>query len=358
MVAPLKYQDQKHTPFVAGDSVDAQFLPISERSNNELQILSDGLYVGQGLTQSIFYVGPSGTNAPTSGSKVTPFLTLDYALSQLSAQSVGGVFTGKATIALQAAETFTVGADFINGGDLQIAFFGSSFGDFDSPSVQKARPAVIAELERPIINISSGLVNGLWQSFGIRCNDGAKVQLTGVYINVPAIPANEPNDDTYSGYSDFITAINDGTVDVSLLGTIINSHNGGRFGFLGVHARAEAKLRQFASQFLVDGAKAVAGSAPFVLQARTYFIKFYNDYSGSNQEALNLEPTSASSSAGTGILTVNWSDTQAQLIQTGANSLDSYPVMFDPSAGLRNYFWNLVRDTQQRPMNVISGRLM
>lgn len=349
---PIIYKDKTHRPYGSDEFIDPIVIPISALPGNSLRIQTDGLYVGASLGQDIFYVAAAGTDAPTSGSKLAPYKTLDYALAQLTAKSGPPYYLGVASIALKAGETFPMTAQFICGGVLQIGFYGDpNYGDFNgAPIGIGASPGVMADLQRPIITPALNPVsNGI---FNIVMADAqaSKLGFVGVQIN---LPGGAPGG---GDYNDFVITVPGTSAAISMLGTICNiTDTSCTYGFLGMHARSGmTTLYQFASEFQVLGDVVNSSTATTAkLLARQWFIKFYKDFPGNNQ----VNNTLAGSSPGSAVLQLNWSETASVPVIPGKVNLATWPLVADPAYGVGNYFYNLARDQQQRPLNVVTGIL-
>lgn len=357
--APIIYDLATHRPLATGEAVLPSNLPLSVQPNNLIQILSDGLYYGTALPLPAYYVNSTGTNTTTSGSKTSPYQTLDYCLAQISANSPNGLFSGQVTVALQAGQTFPVTADFQCAGQIIFTFYGdTNYGDFNSAFVGTpgTDPALMFDLARPIIAPAANiLTNGI---YGIRLQSNftkgpVACALSGVQLNLPAginAAANNTND--------FITALNHSSARMSLYGSIVNMlDKNSQAGLLGIYARSQfVTVDQFASQLQVQGAVVNGVTDPQTLLAREFFFKFYPDYAGNNQVAGAL----SSGSGGSGIMQLNWSTT-SQLTVTGSKTnLPTFPLVNLPgtSYGIGQYFTNLNRDQQGRPMNVLCSYLI
>jgi hypothetical protein len=142
-------------------------------------------------------------------------------------------------------------------------------------------------------------------------------------------------------------------------GCIVNKNDvASNYGLAGVQARTDGlTFSQFASQLQVAGVSVISGATSQTLISRASFFKFYPDYSGINQVSTSMIPSSTTSSPGSGIMRINWSDVPVQTITGSVQNLGTYPLLVDTSYGLTNYFTGLTRDQQSRPQNVQSGRL-
>lgn len=351
-----------HRPMVPGtDALNPAIVPVSARANNQLQNLADGLYIGGQLSAPTYYINSAGSNA-AAGSKAAPWQTLDGAIANLIASSPNGEFRTNTVLALQAGQSFTLSTDMsLYAGQLTLAFYGDpQYGDFDGALIgtSQASPAVMADLLRPIITPAISQVNAQWKIAGFNLF-GGDLRLLGVQINLPAAPTT-PAIGLYSNQADFARAPTYGYGSVELSGAVINiTDTNSYWGLLGMQARAKpSSLLQFASQFRINGTliqDATATSAQ--LTARANFIKFYADYAGNNQVLGTLQPTAQNSSSGSALLNLMWSDTESLTVSTGKTNQATFPLLFPQSYGMRNYFTNLVRDQQQRALNVLSSRL-
>lgn len=363
-ITPVYYNgtDSAHEPMATGDQLQPDLIPVSITGGNLIQNFADGLYVGA-QSGIIYYVNSSGTNTTTSGTKVAPFQTLDYALSRASVLSPASQFTSNVTIALAAGQTFTMVNDFnIYGGSIQIAFYGdTNYGDFNSPAIGTgAFPGVMSNLNRPIITPVASTTSP-WRMAGINRYAG-NVIFTGVQINLPVAPSAP----SISLYGNFVDMVRNPAYSkpgyIELTGSNVNMTDiASYWGFMGIDARSvSSQFVQYASQFLINGTQMSAANSPTSAQlvARQYFAKFFMDFAGNNQQQIYMSATSTNSTTASGTLLVNWADTEALVVGTGETNQASYPIAFDPTYGLRNYVYNLNIDQQSNPINFISSRLI
>lgn len=356
---------EAHRPMTPGvDVVMTNMIPLSSRNGNTIVSLGDGLYSGNAYVQPAFYVSSAGSNT-NPGTEVAPFATLDYAITTALAQSQSGAsITGSIAIALQAGQTFTQSLDVVvgPGGKFTLTFFGDpQYGDYNgAPIGSGADPAVMTDLARPIVNPVVSQVDAQWKMAGITCT-GGDVSLIGVSIQLPAAPSN-PNIAEYSTECDYVRTIEDSdSTAVKLTGSIINcTDTTSYWGFLGLCARTRpAVLMQFASQFQVNGTLLTSSAATNAqLLQRPYFIKFFSDYAGNNQQTGTIAPTSGNSSPGSAILNLMWSDTESLPVEAGKTNQASFPVLFDINYGFRNYVLGLQFNQFNAPINVLSSRIL
>ncbi len=357
---PIVYDASVHRPLGTGEAIDPTTLPTSARLGNTVIALEDGIYVGPYLDEPTYYVAASGVDDPESGSKAAPYQTLDYCMQQMNAKSSNvPYFSSVVNIALKAGEQFAFNNPFLSGGQITFTFFGDpQYGDFDSPFVGTppyTDPAVMADLQRPIIKPSTHPSNGLacvrlqLSPLGLL----PSVALRGVRLDLPV-------KGPLLGDSDFVVTFPDVSGRCTLFGAIVNiTDTTAEYGVFGAAARANlSTLSQYASQFWVNGAIVVAGAAPDVLIARKYFVKFYSDFAGNHQIGYTFAGNPVSASPGSSIMQVNWTETASLPVMAGKFNLATYPLNSDVGFGLRNYFLNITRDQQQRPLNVLSAFLM
>lgn len=350
-----------HRPMVPGtDALNPTIIPLSARANNKLVALTDGLYLGDSLPNAVYYVNSAGVDT-AAGTKAAPWKTLDGALTNILALA-GGSYRANVTLALQAGQTFPLTHDLtVLGGSITLTFYGDpAYGDFNSATIPTsgADPAVMSDLQRPVITPASSQVNAQWKIAGFNLMAGA-VTLTGVTVTLPNAPAS-PAQNLYSNACDFVRCLNGGTGVVTLYGSIVNAADvTAFFGFLGLLARAlNPTLVQFASQFRVAGLILQDSTATQPqLIARANLIKFYADFAGNNQQLGTLTPVATNSSSGSAILNLIWSDTESLTVNTGKTNQATFPLLSNQNFGLRNYFTGLTRDQQQRPMNAVTPRL-
>lgn len=360
--APLKYNPAAavHEPMssTSGDEVAPDYIPVSPQTGNTLSRRSDGLYAGNVWENGgVIYVSSStGTDANGSGGRTQPFRTLDYCLNYIANASVSG-FRSQLVIALKAGDTFTQSFSlFVLGGRLTLAFYDDpKYGDWSSTVESKCLSAYMADLQRPVINCgvapgtgggSPGFVLLGSQSRGIVPSTPSTLVLQGVRVNLAT--AQHVN-----GQRDYVGIESEAEGRLILQGAVINMPaTDNVHGLLGVEASSRGALYQFASQLLVEGIQVGAGATVAQLQARANYLKFYPDFLGNDQAGIPL----TAGSAGSGTLNLSWTDTQALPI-AGVTNQATYPILSNPSYGLANYIFNLTRDQQSRPLNVISGRL-
>jgi hypothetical protein len=286
---------------------------------------------------------------------------LEYALDQLNAKTAGHrpagagpLFTGNTIIALKAGETFTISKFYYARGNLTLTFWGDpQYGDFDSARIPVgggpagADPAVMTDLLRPIIQSltvgSEGM--GCIASFG----GDLTLNLMGLRIQLPSTGTG------VGDYCNFVIATTYSPVRLQLYGTIVSRLDTSTvYGLFGMHARSGTNmLEQFASQLTYNWVPIVSGAPTDVLLTRANFIRFYKDFLGNIQSGGSL----SAGSDGSALMSLSWSDVPSLPVQPGKTNLNTYPALADPAMGLTNYFTGLTRDNQQRPLNVISGRL-
>jgi hypothetical protein len=352
---PLVYDQATQRPLVpaSNELLNPASLPVSTQQGNAVQMLTDGLYIGQYLSQTTYYVAPNGVDAPTSGSKTSPFQTIDYCLSQLTSLSQGPNFSAIAIVALKAGNNYNMTQDFHCNGSITFTFYGdTNYGDFDSPLLGGTiDPAIMLDLARPVIKPQ--LVSATNGIAGVRLlpsNGEAKCSLRGVRVDLPA-GANANN----SYYCDFVTGTNYSTPRCDIYGTIINitdiTSSAGLFGLL--PRSGLGTLSQFSSQFLIQGVVVSGVTTPQILLAREFFLKFYPDFLGGNQVTGSL----TTGSTGSAIMSVNWPVVATAPVLTGKATLGTFP-MIGVSYGLGSYFANLVRDNQGRPLNVLCAAIL
>src|SRR5579864_9708585 len=127
---------KKHAPMNPGDVVLPTFIPVSAHPQNNVKLLGDGLYVGVIPSQSTYYVhSSSGVDTPGGGTGSVPFLTLDYCLQQIIAQSVNGMLTQNVTILLSCGANYPLSGRYYIAGNLTLAWYGDPvFGNYPGSS--------------------------------------------------------------------------------------------------------------------------------------------------------------------------------------------------------------------------------
>lgn len=355
LLKPLVYADEVHRPMGTGEAIDPATIALSANANNLLHAASDGLYVGSQLDSPVYYISPSlGVDAPTNGSKVAPFATVDYCMAHIASQ-IGTLpyFCGAATIAMRCGEAYALTNSFACGGQLTFTFWGDpNYGDFDSPYVNSvADPATMQDLARPVFTPATPIATGLASIILVPPLLGGQpsVSLRGVLLSLP-------HQGPLLGNNDFVVISNNTSGHVDLFGAIVNkSDEAVTYGLMGISSRARpSSLSQYASQFWFLGTPINAPATPAIMLTRQWYIKFYPDLPGNHQQGGSL----VSGPAGGGVLQVSWPEITSQLVDVGKFNLATFPTIADVGLGLRNYFYNLTRDQQQRPLNLVASFLL
>jgi hypothetical protein len=353
-----------HRPMDAGAQIPSTAVPISASQGNLVQAFSDGLYVGNQNGLALYVDSVNGSDSNPGTTKSSPLKTIDRAFTMLSGMFPIRYSGQNIVIALKANQSYPVTGEFFVYPDssIFIAFYGDpNYGDWNSaPIGTGANPWNMADLQRPVIQPQVSQVNGLWKLAGITCVGGDCV-LQGVTIQLPAAPA-APSIALYGGYVDFVryTSGSPHEGSLSLDGVIVNMTDVNAYwGIVAVHARAAMRLFQFCTQFQIGGKLMNAANSPTTaqLQARQYFIKFFQDFAGNNQQALYLSTATSNSSGGSGFVKASWTDASAMIVTGSSTNLASYPLSFDPGYGLINYIFGLTKTANGTPLNFISSRL-
>lgn len=363
------YKDAVHRPLGTNERLSVDSIPVSQQAGNKIRLTTDGLYVGDATSKPTYYVAAAGNDVPTAGDKGTPFKTLVYALDQIindynlnyPGGSPGSV-EGNITIALKAGETFILNKRYDVFGNLTLTFYGDpQYGDFNGPLIGTPGtvPAVMADLLRPIITplIDPATSNGVYhfQAAGLP-GELPTVQLYGVRVDLPFGSVQN------SDYCSFFNVSYERSGCLKLLGAVINKLDAlSSYGLFGCHSRAvNAVLQEFSSQLWINGKpvqQLPSQPAPTAdeLTARKWFIIFYPDFHGNNQSGGQL----LDGPVGTGIVQLQWTVSTAEVVTGtgGKTNLATFPVVADATFGISNYFFNLVRDNQGRPLNCITPAL-
>lgn len=331
------------------DQINPNQLPVSDDSGNITQVRSDGLYTGNELPAVAYYVNSSGTDATTSGTKAAPFQTLDYAIQRIL--TIAANMKGyTAVIALQSGQSFTLQNRYTMRGDIEFTYYGDTkYGDFDNNPLGTFDASSMVDLTRPKITLQRWIYTD-WSRTGVTGIDSDyKVTLRGVQLDLPQ--NNGADSDGSFATCDFAL----GNVHVILHGANINKVGLPCYaGVIGTTARSRTRLSEVATVFTVGGLKVDTTTSPG-LTARPHFIHFYFDSLAPGQGPF-LFPNSSNSSNGSGLLELMWSDSRSTTI-SGNTTQETFPVVSNVQYGIRNYFTNLQRDQQSRPLNVWTGRL-
>lgn len=349
---PLVYQNNAHSPMLNGDFVAPAVLPVSAKTGNTLVARTDGLYAGIVPDRTAIYINSAGNDVTTAGDKATPYKTLDYALSQLATVARAGQ---RIYVAMQSGQTFAMAQHHVLPCDVVLTWYGdATYGDFNSANVNNAPNATMLNLVRPIVAPANLITNGQNRIASLRT---PVLIVLGAQVNLPAVPGTLPDPGAY-GVMDFYYAPPYGSGSLVLEGAVVNATDTQGFsGIVGILSRSQITLAQFASQFLVNGAKVEGGVDATVLATRPRFVHFYSDVPGTSNIANMppLNPTALNSSNGSGLLTLHWTDTPQQQIGATSN-LGTFPILNDANFGLRQYITG-IRKNGAVPVNVICPRV-
>lgn len=364
------YKDAVHRPLATSERLSGDSIPVSQLPNNNIRVVSDGLYVGGATQSTAYYVSTvTGVDEPTSGTKVQPFQTIQYAIDTIIstydlnnpvALADAKTVLGSITLALKSGETFPFNKTYDVRGRVELTFYGDTqYGDFNGPLIGSpgVEPAYMADLQRPVITpgIEAVTGNGVYhlQLLDSQSGSPSTVALYGVRVDLPANAVAADSD-----YCSFCNVAYSNSGRMQILGSIVNrTDTQSSYGAFGIHSRSEGVLEEYCSQFLIQGNQIQPVGGGFQptadqLLARKYFITFYPDLRGNNQSGGSL----LNAPVPTGLLRLMWSVETADPVLTGKTNLATYPVASDVTYGLGNYFFNLSRDTQGRPLNVQSSQ--
>lgn len=353
--------NKEHRPLADGEVVPPRCVPVSSYPGNSLAAKDDGLYYGGNSMPPLLYIdtelGVDAELSPTGEPSVLK--TLDYALSKVEASQPKSV-----TLLLKAGQTFYLTANRkISNTQLTIAYYGDpKYGNYtDVYSSSRIRPRYLADLARPIIRSSPyQSASGYWSCWRFIL-DTSKLSFIGLRLEICERPLGGSNlqDNHYSAGSDLVVGFES---TVSIDGVIVNKADAGAYyGFLGVGSRSRSRIEQLGSQFLVSGARVTSTVNDVTrLVGRKSFIKFYPDLSSSDSltEENGLVPTSNGPVEGCGLLELMWlTNSIVSDPISNSSTLGSWPLV-DYTYGIANYFYNISRDNQKRPLNVISSILL
>lgn len=353
------YKDAVHRPLGADERLSTDSIPISSAGGNKIRAYADGLYVGPYGVRPVYYVDDvNGLDDPNSGSKETPFRTLNYALERIQGINLGDTNIAY-LVALKAGGTFALSRVTNVSNSVSLTFYGDpKYGDFDNPGLFGTMATYLpVDLQRPIINVgldptTAGGIGGFSVQPSVDGNR-TRVFFVGVRVNLPT-------GDYQTGQGSVVTASQKSDVFVVLEGTIVNAvGDASVYGFLGVLPSALATLYQYGSQFRVDdiqiGAQPTPPPTAAQLLRRKWFIRMHPDFAATTQTG--YDPLMIDASPGSGLLSLSWTDTPTQTAVSGATSQNTWPPLVGEQFGFGQYVTILRRDNQGRPLNIISGRL-
>lgn len=348
---PVKVEAKKHSPFTHEDRVAPEYIPISARPNNLLELSSDGLYLGITPNLPVVYVDASLGNNSNPGTEARPLRTLDRALELIERETL--FLEAEIIVALKCGQEheLTKRHYLANKAKLVITYYGDdTYGSYNTDPYAR----YLRNLNRPVIKPLPFEEDGLQRLAGF----DSSVAHWGVRIDLPEHTGEYLPEAAY-GVVDYICPnverLND--IDVDMQGVIVNKADyQGEYGFLGILSRTKVTLNFYASQLLLNNTKANATSNLGIreLAKREDFIKFYNDKLPGSDRVFLYESTQNSSN-GSGLLELYWVDVPVSSVAAGA-TIETFPYLLDSSYGLRYYFHNMKTMPNGQPLSVLSPR--
>lgn len=348
---PVKVESKKHSPFSHEDRVSPEYIPISERPNNLIEVASDGLYLGITPNLPEVYVDASVGNDSNPGTAARPLRTIDKAMELIAEETL--FLESEIVVALKCGQDheLTKRHYLTNKARLVITYYGdTNYGSYNTDPYAR----YLRDLNRPIIKPLPFEEGGLQRLAGF----DSSVAHWGVHIELPPHTGDYLPEAAY-GVVDYIVPnvnrLND--IDVDLQGVVVNKPDfQGEYGFLGILSRTKVVLNTYASQFLLSGQKANATSNLGIreLAKREDFVKFYNDKLPGSDRIFLYESTQNSSN-GSGLLELYWVDVPVSSIPAGP-TIETFPYLLDSSYGLRYYFHNMKTTPNGQPLSVLSPR--
>jgi hypothetical protein len=358
-VVGYDHTNKVHRPLVEGEEyINPVFLPISSFVGNRLLYRDDGLYVGAHPCPRVFKVeGVNGVDSLPAHSMPETVVckTLDFALGTIETLK-----PSSAEIWLSAGQRYeVVTTRKLSNCDVLFGFYNEpKYVDHlgyrgDSTLVGRRH----TDVARPTIFATPtwDTVTGCWYVPQLRL-ENSQVSFFGTRFEIsgPTIPGLQAS--AYSVASDLLRVRNS---SVSIDGCLVDKVGAGScFGFLGVEDGSHGVLRGVASQFLLGGAQITSANfGAAALSYRAFYLKLLPGYPVGNtkHERYSMVATSLGSTPTSALLDIHWTLSQAVTDAiTGSDSLATFPTN-SSSFGLANYIFGLVRDTQNRPINVRSN---
>ncbi len=359
---PIYYGSSKYQPMSGSDVLAPTLIQLSATAGNVLR-QSNGLYVGATPVISDIYVTSNGSDSNAGTSTAAPFATIDHAITIAVAQMTFP-FT-QVNIWLNHAENFNLVSRYdvpafcrINFGTYADPNYGSS-GASVPTTAGTTRSHLIQQFQRSNIT-ATGSQSGSQVTLSGFNLSSASMSFKGVTITLPNALAGNPGQAGYA-ISDFLFLNHPevpGVVpEISMEGCYVNMPDtNAYYGFLGIGPRARGSLYWLASQLLIRGTPPSTGVTTQVLNARQYFLKFYNDFITNAFGQYWAFGQSSNTDNSSGILELFWTDSEAALIDGTNSTLATFPILDDQSLGLRNFWTGLRRVGNSAPLNVLSGR--
>lgn len=341
MRRPLVLIDNVAQEMPTEDRLPPTTIPISSLPGNKLTHATDGMFLGDRLSATnTLYVSSAGSDGNSGLSEDEPKLTLDSAISSLIAASSLLVGSLEFTVLLNAGDTFNLNYAYSLPFKLNVGFYNSEYGSY-LDDVNETKAYLVQQVNRPTlkVNVLSGPA-----PYNLAGFNAGEVNLYGINVTF----TNQQFDiDDYG-----LTGMFRYDTHVGLFGC--NVDLSGEYGLINVLPNHKCRLRSYGTTVTVNG-KRVESSESVDFGRRNRMIRFYLAPATNNNTTYYLNPSSLTSSNGSGLLELDWIDSEALSIAEGVVSCESYPKQQATARGLRNYITGVIRSSTI-PLNVISGR--
>lgn len=325
-----------------GDNIPPDAVPISSLVGNKLTYATDGLYLGNKISETnTIYVSNEGQDSNDGLSANAPKASLDNALDAIVASAHLLMGTLEFTVLLREGDEFTVTKIYNFPFKLNIGFYDPVEGGDYTSDVGDTKAYLVQRESHPVVTFMP--VEGT-TPVNLAGFEGGEINLYGVEITFPL--------QSY-GIDDYgITGVFRKDVKVGLFGCKVNLED--QYGLINVLPNYKCRLRAYGSQITVRGQRVDSNTSPYY-NLRNRFIRFYLAPATNNDDVYYLNPSSLTSSNGSGLLELDWIDSEPLSVQPGIVSCESYPKQQASALGLRNYISGIIRSSTI-PLNVITGR--
>ena len=345
---------KEHRPYVEGEVIKPETIPVSSFPGNELFSTPSGLYVGKFTLPPTIKVDPANgvDNYVLHQSSAITVKSLDFALYLVETHR-----PRQAAILLLPGTPHSLRKIYtLRDVSLTIGFYGEpAFDTIDNYNGNgKLASQFVASLVRPVViaDVVQDQATSLW-TCGCLHMVNSTLRLVGLHLSIPARPSAEAlQQSAYSVFSDLVRL--EGST-LSLQGAYVNKLSPDScFGLVGVASQTRGRIRSYASVFAVENAILASTSANSIALAnRVFFIKLLPDEPSGDQRTqhYSLISTSVGPTPSSAMLEIFWTLTKSLLDSNNQTIQASFP---DGSAayGIGNYIFGIVRDAQRRPINV------
>lgn len=339
---PLTLIDNIAQVIPAGDTLESNLVPVSAFAGNKILALTDGLYSGNNINEAnAFYVSSVSGNDNNNGwEKNSPKKTIASVLAQIDELLPKLQTTPNFKVLLKANESFVLNGSYDFEYDLTFGFYDSIYGDYND-KFGTTSAHLVRDVDRPSLVLETIEGSAPYNLAGF---NAGKFSFYGINIEMP--------NKSYALDDYGLTGAFRFNCQVKLNGCNVNLRN--KWGLISVIPNYTSSLTCYGTTITVNG---VSIDTPDLTDSndRSSFIRFYLAPATNRENVYLLNPSALTSSNGSGMLVLNWIDSESFEIQNSKVSVESYPKQLPTILGLRNYITGIIRSSNI-PLNVITPK--